>query len=458
MIETIHFYHTNDLHSHFQHWPRIHELVTTRKKWHLESGESSFTMDLGDHLDRSHIFTEGTLGKGNVELLNKAGYDVVTIGNNEGITLSHRELETLYSDAQFEIVVGNLFETNGEIPRWVLPTTILTTVQGTKIGVTAMTAEFTLFYKQLDWKVTNAFDALRDQLFILKAQTDIVICLSHLGINADEEMAKQFPELDVIFGAHTHHILHEGKIVNQTLLAAAGKFGHYVGHVTIDFDLKNKEIVKKHALLYDTNELKECPNEAEFLHELNDLGKMNLTNTAFYQQATLQKDWFKDSALSTYFGDALMDFCQADCALFNAGLFLTDIPSGSVTYFDIHQMMPHPINPCVIELTGQELKEIYFLSLNESWPNLEIKGLGFRGVVMGKMMTHHFSVIDGGLIVQGRPVQPNEIIRLATLDMFTFGYFFPQFKDLAKTYFMPEFIRDVLINYAQKHPSNESQG
>ena len=92
MIETIHFYHTNDLHSHFQHWPRIHELVTTRKKWHVEEGESSFTLDIGDHIDRSHIFTEGTLGKGNIDLLNKAKYDVVTIGNNEGITLSHKEL------------------------------------------------------------------------------------------------------------------------------------------------------------------------------------------------------------------------------------------------------------------------------------------------------------------------------------------------------------------------------
>ncbi|MGB3261157.1 bifunctional metallophosphatase/5'-nucleotidase [Paenisporosarcina sp.] len=451
MIETIHFYHTNDLHSHFQHWPRIHELVTTRKKWHLEEGESSFTLDIGDHIDRSHVFTEGTLGKGNVELLNKAFYDVATIGNNEGITLAYNELENLYQDAQFQVVVGNLLNQNGDVPTWLLPTTILTTIHGTKIGVTALTAEYTQIYKQLGWQVTDAFLTLKAHIDHLKDETDIIICMSHLGIQVDEEMADQFPEIDVIFGAHTHHILHEGKLVNRSLLAAAGKFGYYVGHVTLNFDLEKKVILNRHAVLYDTNELKESPNEEEFLNVLVKKGKDLLSVPAFTQSEHLQKEWFKDSALSSYFGEALTAFCNTECALFNAGLFLTDLHKGEVSHFDIHQLMPHPINPCVIELTGEELKEIYQLSLNESWPNLELKGLGFRGVVMGKMITHHFKVVDESLIVHGRYINPTDRVRLATLDMFTFGYFFPAFKVLPKTYYMPEFIRDVLIAYGQNN-------
>jgi len=450
MIETIHFYHTNDLHSHFHHWPRIHDLVTTRKKWHLEENESSFTFDIGDHIDRSHIFTEGTLGKGNVDLLNQAQYDIVTIGNNEGITLSFSELENLYTDARFEIVVGNLVTQDGKIPSWLTPTTILTTIHGTKIGVTALTAEFTQFYKQLGWKVTDAFDALKQQLVEMKPHVDIIVCLSHLGIKADEAMAEQFPDIDVIFGAHTHHILHEGKLVNNSLLAAAGKYGHYVGHVTINFNLETKSIDKKQAILYDTNELKENPDEEMFLDKLVSVGRGNLLGTAFYQPEYLHKDWFNESELSHFFGEALTTFCLADCGLFNAGIFLTDLKSGEVSHFDIHNMMPHPINPCVIEISGALLKEIYLLSLNESWPTLEIKGLGFRGVVMGKMITHGFNVVNHVLFVQNKRVEPTDIIRLATLDMFTFGYFYPIFKDLPTTYFMPEFVRDVLIGYGQK--------
>ena len=32
MEEVIHIYHTNDLHSHFEHWPRIHHFLKERKK------------------------------------------------------------------------------------------------------------------------------------------------------------------------------------------------------------------------------------------------------------------------------------------------------------------------------------------------------------------------------------------------------------------------------------------
>ena len=454
MIETIHFYHTNDLHSHFQHWPRIHELVTTRKTWHLEENESSFRFDIGDHLDRSHIFTEGTLGKGNIQLLNEALYDVVTIGNNEGITLSHDDLSNLYDEANFEVIVGNLFEANGHSPEWLKPFTILKTQMGTTIGVMAVTAEYSSFYECLGWRVTSAFTTLKKTIELLHEEVDILICLSHLGIQEDEKMALQFPQIDVIFGAHTHHVLHEGKIINESLLAAAGKFGYFVGHVSIDFDLTKNKIVNKKALLYDTNDLAETQNENQFLHELERVGKENMSDLVFHQNLYLKKEWFKDSIFSDFFGDALMTYCNADCALFNAGLFLHDLPSGWVSSYDVHQCLPHPINPCVIELNGIELIDIYKQSLNQDWPNLEVKGLGFRGTVMGKMIAHNMKIEDNKLYINNIEIQHDKTIRLATLDMFTFGYFFPSFKETKKTYYMPDFIRDVLIWYGRTLTTN----
>ena len=77
--------------------------------------------DVGDHLDRSNIYTEATVGKGNVQLLNEAGYDVVTIGNNEGITLSHEELFHLYDHADFDVVVANVYASDGKKPAWMKP-------------------------------------------------------------------------------------------------------------------------------------------------------------------------------------------------------------------------------------------------------------------------------------------------------------------------------------------------
>ena len=145
MREVIHIFHTNDLHSHFTYWKRSQSFIQIQRQILAEKGETSFLVDLGDHLDRSNLYTEATLGKGNIKMLNDADYDVVTIGNNEGITLSYDLLYQLYDDAKFEVVVANLYSQSEENPRWMKPYTILTTQYGTKIAVIAATAPFDLF-------------------------------------------------------------------------------------------------------------------------------------------------------------------------------------------------------------------------------------------------------------------------------------------------------------------------
>ncbi|MFC4411379.1 bifunctional metallophosphatase/5'-nucleotidase [Chungangia koreensis] len=450
MIETIHFYHTNDLHSHFQHWPKIRHLLNVRKQWHEEEGESCFLLDIGDHVDRSHPFTEGTFGKGNVQLLNEAGYDLVTIGNNEGITMHKDRLSELYEQANFDVIVCNLYEKDGSRPAWLKPYEIIETKTGVKIGVIGATAAFTPFYERLGWTITPGREEIRKQVHLLKDQTDLIIILSHLGIHEDEQLAEECPDIDVIFGAHTHHVLHEGKQVGDTLLTGAGKFGQYVGHVMVELDSDQKTIVDKKAILYDANELDESSDQ-NYDDELINKGHELLKKPLFYNGTAMKKEWFSNSKLSSLFGQSLLDCTGADCALFNAGIFLDGLPEGNVTAFDIHQTLPHPINLTVVELTGAELKEAYLQSLNADWPAIEIKGLGFRGSVMGKLIWCNMKLDEEKrLLISGEHVDPQKEYRLATLDMFTFGFFFPSFQRAPKIYYMPEFIRDIFADYLIK--------
>ncbi len=73
--------------------------------------------------------------------------------------------------------------------------------------------------------------------------------MSHLGFFRDEEIAAEFEGIDVILGAHTHHVLQRGKRVLGTLLAQAGKHGSYVGKVIVDFDTAKGQIVESTATL-----------------------------------------------------------------------------------------------------------------------------------------------------------------------------------------------------------------
>ncbi|WP_102694205.1 bifunctional metallophosphatase/5'-nucleotidase [Rummeliibacillus pycnus] len=458
MLETIHLYHTNDLHSHFTYWPRIQKLLTERKKWHEDTGDSCYIFDIGDFIDRSHIYSEATLGKGNIQLLNDALYDAITIGNNEGITLSKANLNELYNDAKFDVIVGNL-KTENKIPDWAKPYRIYKTANGTKIGVIAATAEFRTYYEPLGWTIEDPLPVLQEIATEIHPLVDILLCMSHLGIHMDEQLAVLCPEIDVIFGSHTHHVLHEGKLVGNTLLTGGGKFGFFVGHTQIQFDENKKCIVDKKTELYRTSDMTPILDEEQFNHILIEKGKALLNHPVFEANHYLNKEWYHHSALSRFFAKGLLQFSKADCALFNAGIFLRDLPKGKVTAYDVHQCLPHPINACVITLTGKELKEVLKIAEQSlDWPRTELKGLGFRGVVLGKILTYGCSINSNGeLIVNGKKALESQAYNLVTLDMFTFGYFFPQFKNLSKTYLLPQFLRDILISYGQIYnKSNKS--
>ncbi len=97
-------------------------------------------------------------------------------------------------------------------------------------------------------------------------------------------------------------------------------------------------------------------------------------------------DPFNDSPLPSMLCDALREWCEADCAFLNAGLLLNGLKKGAVTRYDLLGICPHPINPCLVELPGRELKEVILQTLEDHWPHLQLRGLGFRGVVFGKFL------------------------------------------------------------------------
>lgn len=444
-MEVIHIYHTNDLHSHFEHWPRIHHFLMERQKWHREEGEEVFLFDIGDHADRSHPLTEATYGKGNIELLNDAGYHAITIGNNEGITFPHDDLDHLYDNRQFDVLLANLFYKDGNRPEWVKDNVIYQTSQGSKLAVTGLTANFAHLYDLLGWQTKDPLDELQHQLLLLKDQADIIVLLSHLGIHDDEKIGMEFPDVDVIVGGHTHHIFHEGKMVGNTLLTCGGKFGMYVGHIRLMIDTDTKEIVEKKAWLYDTNDLPPIHDEDAAVERLYNQGKDILSASL----VTEKTEFTSKEELAQVLCEATREWCHADCSFINEGLIIENLSSEKVTRYDLLKICPHPINPCVVELSGSELKEVLVQTMDEKWKDLQILGLGFRGKVMGKMIYSGMDISKEHdryqFFINGIPILSKSIYKVAVPDMFTFGRFFPSiFRAKNKHYFLPEFMRHLL--------------
>ncbi|GEK33840.1 bifunctional metallophosphatase/5'-nucleotidase [Kurthia sibirica] len=444
----IHIYHTNDIHSHLKSWPRTRAYLQQRRQEHASQQEACFIFDLGDFIDRADIYTEASLGSENIKLLDEAGYDAITIGNNEGITLAKEALTMLYSHAEFDVILSNLKELDGSQPNWAQRYKIFEVTPKIKMGVIAATAPFADYYSPLGWQIMEPIENLQQVAMEVAPQVDFLICLSHLGLPSDEELAQLIPQLDLIIGAHTHHVLPKGKKVNHSLLTGGGKFGRYIGHSTITLQAEGKKV---ETMLVATDDLQHIEGETREVMALERWGKEVLDVELFQATRYYNKEWFHDSHLSRLFAQALLDYSQADCTFYNAGIFLQPLQKGPVSAFDLHQMLPHPINACILNLTADELLScLQRIEAHPEWPFIAVKGLGFRGQILGKMLQYGCVIKNGELYVNGQLKKGTEIIKLVTLDLFTFGWFFPEFKAMEKKYLLPHFLRDILSIYGYK--------
>lgn len=456
MIEDIFIYYTSDLHSHFENWPKITQFLNDKKAERTREQQVYWLLDNGDHIDRVHPISEALLGKGNVDLLNHASYDGATLGNNEGITLEHNDLFHLYDDAKFSIVCANITSLDGVNPSWLRKTEKFETPSGIKVGLIGLTAPFHAFYNPLGWKVEEPFTALERELAHLEKETDIIILLSHLGINEDEWIADNYPTVDVIIGGHTHHLFRSGNYRNQSILTAAGKYGHYVGEVILTWDHELQQLINKQAYATQIDHLEEDNDTKRLIDQYINEADERLAHPIITLNRPLSVNWYQETELIRSLTETLLDWTKADIAMLNAGLLLESLPIGPVTYADVHRICPHPINPCVVTLNGQEFIEVIRMSLTKSFRELEVQGFGFRGKVIGEMVYAGINIVTEAdkygeerfvrATWNEKPIDPEKIYTVATADMFSFGYLSPQIaRSKSKTFFMPEFIRDLLV-------------
>ncbi len=451
----IHLYHINDLHSHFENWPKIVRFINEKREEHKQNGEEMIVFDIGDHVDRFSPITEASLGKANVRLMNKIGYDYVTIGNNEGITLSKEQLDDLYTDANFEVLVANLLM-DDTFPNWIKPYAIHETKCGLKLGIIGLTVPYQKFYELLGWDVKDPFELLQNLVKeINEMGVHFVVVLSHLGITDDEKIAREIEGIDLVLGAHTHHILQQGMLVEKTMLCAAGKFGHHVGYVKLQVDCEHKLVTDIIPTVFSMENIEGCHETISMILDetLNAKQSLNLSVTTTPEELTVS--WFEASKLPQLLAEAMREWCEAEISMVNSGVLLESLSKGEITVGDLHSICPHPINPCLVVLRGAELKEVILQAATLRMEQLKMKGFGFRGKVLGKMAYDGVDVqtviLDDGfphvtkILVHGKPIDHDRNYSVATLDMFTFGTLYPEITHAEeKKYFLPEMLRDLL--------------
>ncbi|MEJ6348674.1 metallophosphoesterase [Holzapfeliella sp. He02] len=453
-METINILHTNDLHSHFEEWPKLSRYIAEARA----KNPDLLLFDIGDFMDRWHPLTEATDGQINIDLMNQAGYDAVTIGNNEGIGNSHEQLQHLFDHAQFDVILDNLYQKDRQRPKFAQPYKIIETKQQHKIGVIGMTACYPLTYNPNGWEIKEVDEVLAGVIAELKTQdVSAIILLSHLGLPTDRRLAQDYPDLDLILGSHTHHLLPEGEQVNQTMLAAAGKYGQNIGNVTLTFNDDGK-LDKVTAYTTPTSSLPEESGDEAQIDSWLTQGHTKLQE----ELVADLPDTFEDVEVTNeVLLKSVAKQAKTDLAILNSGLAVTPLEPGRLTYDELHQSMPHPMHLIRVTLSGYNLwrliREMEKIRLFLS--RYPMNGMGFRGKIFGNIryLGIDYQPETKQVYVKGQPLDLGKHYTLTTVDHYLFIPFFPTIEIAGEIEFLfPDFLRNSVAHYLkQNYPIKE---
>ena len=453
-MEKIRILHTNDLHSHLENWPKIRRFLNQQQ---VTAKGTVITVDLGDFADRQHPLTEATNGQANVALMNQANFDVVTIGNNEGIGNAKAELNALYQDANFTVVLDNLYDkTTLAFPKWAQPSKIITTSQGTTVGFLAMTAPFPLTYHPNGWDIRQWQELLPRLVHELRPQVDVLVLLSHLGVVDDYQIANELPEVDVIIGSHTHHHFPTGQQVNGVQLAAAGRYGDYVGEVTLVVDDEH-HIQQTTAQTFATQAMQVELADAEEIETYLAQGHQLLQEQQVaWLPHDLTQNPYDEHSLMRETLKAVRQRAQTEVAFLNTGLFLDELSVGVVTQDQLHTILPHPMRLIRVKMLGRDVvRMVLEIEKNRQFlRKFPIVGMGFRGKVFGEVFYDGltYDATNREVLWHHEAIELEKEYVFATVDHLMFVPFIPSIEIAGQHEFLfPEFIRNVLADYLAIH-------
>jgi 5'-nucleotidase len=122
---------------------------------------------------------------------------------------------------------------------------------GVRFGLFGLMGKESIFYTSGAGAITfpDAIEAAKEMVALLreKEKVDVVVCLSHGGVEQNKDgtftdgedvrLAKAVPRIDVVVGGHTHTELHKPIIVNgRTPVVQTGKYGQNLGELVITLD------------------------------------------------------------------------------------------------------------------------------------------------------------------------------------------------------------------------------
>lgn len=374
--------HTNDVHGGIAGYAAVAGL----KQAYLEAGAGVILADAGDFIqgDPTVSVSQGATA---VELMNLAGYDVAIPGNHE-FDYGYENLKTLAGQAGFPILAANILQ--GEDlaleggtaifqPLGAEGATVTVGVFGLDTPETATKAHPDKIQGLSFLAGEELFACAQAQVDQLKAQgCDYIICLGHLGIDAESagnrsvDLLEKVTGIDVFIDGHSHSTLEDilavtdgtGK-VGETYLTSTGTKLENVGVVDIAPD---GTITTENLTMDEVTALGVTPDTAVADRAAAIQAEIDADYGTVFARTEVALEGEKENVrtqetnLGDLIADAMLwqagqDNAEVDAAVTNGGGIRASIAAGDITKKDINTVLPFGNTLYVVEVTGAELLE-----------------------------------------------------------------------------------------------------
>jgi 2',3'-cyclic-nucleotide 2'-phosphodiesterase (5'-nucleotidase family) len=354
-----------------------------------------------------------------IEAMNEMKFDAMATGNHE-FDFGQDVLKQRILEAGFPVLCANV-EGFSQLKPY-----IIKEIAGIRFGVIGLaTADtpFTTHPKNVaGLKFISPEDALRHYLREVKAQSDIVVVLSHIGHQADRMLAEEVEGIDLIVGGHSHTKVLSPVIVKNTIILQAWEHAKTLG--VLDLTVEEGKIVKYDGRL---EEIKPASGTVDkeimtVVTKYRENVDAVLNETIGETESDLDGEHVRER--ETNLGNLIADIMRAaagsDATIINGGGIRTGMKKGLISVKNVYNVLPFNNYIVAIRLTGKEIKE----TLEHGVSAIE-KNEGRFPQVSGLTFTYNASVSVGSrvsdILIAGSPIDPGREYTVATNDFLAAG-------------------------------------
>ncbi len=283
---TLTILHTNDFHGMmlpFDYDAQAERLPGTRGKLGGMARRAALIARLRSEIknpllvvDAGDVFTRGPwhkrwYGVPEIEAMNRMGYDLLCVGNNElkatGDTSSQAKMQDLLRRSRFPWVAANLVVQGSGKPVEGVRPFVVRRFGRVRVGLLGLTGAQANGYRQIaGWRVEDPVAAAQRWVPLARKECDVLVAVVHLDPLVERQLAAQVPGIDAIVGGHYHTLIAEPILVKNPAgvnvpIVQAGERGVVLGRLDLAFERRDgwRLASAKEHLLPLTQDLPEDP-------------------------------------------------------------------------------------------------------------------------------------------------------------------------------------------------------